>query len=173
MGVDKVRLFTEVFLYFSLPLRYFSEDGPPRGVSVSPWLADFDSADRFPALFKAWLSGSSSTGLFTAFIGVHAATAFLRADLSAAVEGVSSLSPSRCLPRARYRSRSSTSQSLLSSKKLAQPRRQLLVRHTTVFTEVGQTVFGTECHQCIPTSSRLKGMCLRSPEVDGQRNCVT
>ena len=37
----------------SPPLRYFSEDGSPRGVSVSPWFADFGSADLFQALFKA------------------------------------------------------------------------------------------------------------------------
>ena len=37
----------------SSPLRHFSEDGSPRGVSVSPWFAVFGSAGLFPALFKA------------------------------------------------------------------------------------------------------------------------
>ena len=100
MGVDMV--FTEVFLYSNPPLRSFSEDGSPRG----PWLADFGSASLFPAFFMAWLSVSSSTCLFTAFIGVHAVTAFLRADLSSAVDGASSVSPSRGCPRARYMSQS-------------------------------------------------------------------
>ena len=60
MGVDMVMLFTEVFLYFSPPLRFFSE------------LADFGSVGLLPALFMTWLS----------VIGVHAVTAFRRADLT-------------------------------------------------------------------------------------------